>query len=191
MYYVLDGSHEPHRRMDDWPYIKDVSWWQGKTITQQLPKPLNFLLETFIEASPDHSSHIPAFFNTNPPLFRDDLIEALRNFGVTNFDTYDSALTDPDSGKVYNNYKTVNFIGFVSAADLERSDAIVHDNTPSIDVDSDKLVIDEKKTFGLLMFRMAESSSTVLIHEKLKDYLIEKGYTSKDLKFWDPTEIAI
>jgi hypothetical protein len=87
--------------MDDTPYIKGVSWWRGAIITQPLPSTLEFLLETFIVESPDQSSHIPAFFDSNPPLFRGDLVQAIRDFGATNFDVYDAALTDPFDGKVY------------------------------------------------------------------------------------------
>jgi hypothetical protein len=191
MYYVLAGSKEPYRRMDDTPFIKGVSWWRGALISQSMPCPLEFLLETYISASPDHSTHIPAVLDSNPPLFRDDLVQAIRELGATNFDAYDATLTDPDDGKIHTNYKVLNIIGLVAAADMEKSDAIVHDNIPLIDVDFDKLVIDESKTHGLLIFRLAESSSTILIHEKLRDYLLTKGFTLNDMHFWDPKEIAI
>jgi len=189
MYYVLDGAEEPCRWMGDTPFFEDFSFWSGAVFTEKLSEPLEFTLEPY-KKNWANSDFVPAFFSDNPPLFRDDLIEALREFGVTNFDTYQATLTDPDNGHVYENYKAVQIIGLVAAADMEKSDAIVHDNIPLIDVDFDKLVIDESKTHGLLMFRLAESTNTVLIHEKLRDYLIAKGF-EKDMRFWDPEKIAI
>lgn len=191
MYYVLDNSHEPRRRIDDEPYIPDVSWWRGAIITQPIPTPLEFELKRYIPESPDQSPTIPAHFKSDPPLFRDDLVQALKNFGATNFDAYDAAIKDPSNGETYTNYKALNIIGLVAAADMQKSDAIVHDNIPLIDVDFDKLIIDETKTHGLLMFRLAESSNTILIHEKLKDFLEAQGFTKHDLHFWDPKEIAL
>ena len=85
------------------------------------------------------------FIYTNPPLWRDDFIEALNECGVDNFDTYNTAITDPDDGSVITNYKAVNLLTMVAAADMENSMATGHDGIPMIDVDFDELVIDEKR----------------------------------------------
>lgn len=189
MYYALGGTEDPHRWIDDEPFIQGVKLRHGVTVTQELPI-LEFTLQPYEEYSADDAQFIPAFFPSAPLLFRDDLIQALSDFGVTNFDAYDATITDPDDEKVYTNYKVINLIGLIAAADMEKSDAVVHDNIPLIDVDFDRLVIDEEKTDGVLMFRLAESMSTVLVHEKLRDYLIAKGF-GDDMHFWDPEEIAL
>ncbi len=190
MYFVLGGSEEPRRWIGKKPFVKGVKWWNGAKITTQVPTPLEFKLKPYVDSSPDDAQFMPAFLPAKPPLFRDDLIEALRDFGVTNFDTYSVELIDPDNDRAYTNYKAINIIGLVAAADMDKSDATVYDNIPLIDVDFDNLVIDESKTHGILMFRLAESSNAVLIHERLKDFLISKGF-GKDMRFSNPKDVAI
>lgn len=87
-------------------------------------------------------------------------------------------------------WKAVNILGLVAAADMQKSIATVHDGIPLIDVDFDELVIDEKKTKGIKMFRLAESTNAILVHESLRDALIEKGF-GEDLAFYDLKEAAI
>jgi hypothetical protein len=133
---------------------------------------------------------MPAYLNAEGLLLRDDLIRALRDCGVDNFDTYEVAITDPDNGQVHTNYKMINLIGLVSAADMSASEATVHDNVPLIDVDFDRLVIDESKARGALMFRLAESTNGVLVHQQVRDCLLVKGF-GEDLAFYDPREVAL
>ena len=48
------------------------------------------------------------------------------------------------------------------------------------------LVIDESRTHGELMFRLAESVTGVVVHEKVKSHLEEAGFD--DLTSVDPAE---
>jgi hypothetical protein len=190
MYYLLGKTSRPRRLIEDSPFIEDVSWWRGAVITLPIPDPLPFELSSYAPDSPDEDQYMGAFIETDPPLWRDDFIQALRDSGVYNFDTYDVAITDPDDGTVHTNYKAVNILGLVAAADMEKSVATVHDGIPLIDVDFDELVIDEKKTKEIQLFRLAESTNAVLVHERLRDALLEKGFGS-DLAFYDLKEAAI
>jgi hypothetical protein len=189
MYYVLDSTDERRRWIGKIPFI-DVSWWRGSIITETLPDPIEFTLKPYNSGAADQAQFLPAYLLSNPLVLRDDFIQALKDFGVSNFDCYNVSIEDPDDQKIYTNYKAVNLIGLVAAADMGKSDAVVHDNIPLIDVDFDKLVVDESKTHGILMFRLAESTNTVLIHEKLKDYLIDKGF-QKDMEFYEPDKVAL
>ncbi|VAW85321.1 hypothetical protein MNBD_GAMMA16-323, partial [hydrothermal vent metagenome] len=69
----------------------------------------------------------------NPPLWRDDFIAALKECGTYNFDLYEVAIRDPDDGTVHTNYKAVNVLGLVVAADMDKSTATVHDGIPLIE----------------------------------------------------------
>lgn len=190
MYYLLSSGIRPRRRIKKKPFIKGISWWKGAVITGNIPNPLLFDLGTYHPNSSDEDQYMGAFIYTNPPVWRDDFIQAMEECGVYNFDTYEVAIKDPDDGTVYTNYKAVNVLGLVAAANMEESIATVHEGIPLIDVDFDELVIDEKKTRGIKMFRLAESTNAILVHESLRDALIEKGFDS-DLEFYDLKEAAI
>ncbi len=190
MYYALFRSPKPGRWIGDEPFIEGLEWNRGVRVTVQVPDPLEYVLKPLARNSADHSPYMGAYLNAEGLLLRDDLVKALRECGVDNFDAYNVAITDPDSGRVYTNYRMVNLIGLVAAADMPKSEAIVHGGVPLIDVDFDKLVIDESKTHGILMFRLAESTNGVLVHERLRDGLIAKGF-GEDLAFYDPREVAL
>jgi hypothetical protein len=229
MYFLLEDSSRPRRWIGKSPFVKGVSWWRGAVIATPIPDPLEYTLKPYHPSSPDEDQYMGVFIETNPPLWRDDFIQALRECGVYNFDTYNVAITNPDNtpiihafyqdlrdggitdvaaymrkigvddlnawidpnpGLIYTNYKAVNILGLVAAADMSKSIATVHDGIPLIDVDFDELVIDEKKTRGIKMFRLAESTNAILVHESLRDALIAKGFGS-DLAFYDLKEAAI
>lgn len=229
MYFLLSSSSKPRRRIATKPFLEGVSWWRGAVILKDIEVPLQFTLEPYRPFSSDESAHLGAIMETNPPLWRDDFIQALRDCGVYNFDTYPVSIYNPSNQSVlsdfYNelsaagienpveylhsvgvsevddwvdkkansyitNYKAVNILGLVSAADMQKSVATIHDGIPLIDVDFDELVIDEQKTKGIKLFRLAESTNAILIHESLRDALIEKGF-GEDLAFYDLKEAAI
>lgn len=229
MYYLLSANSRPRRRIAETPFLDGVSWWRGAVITAPIPTPLKFSLDPYRPFSEDEEQYMGAIMETNPPLWRDDFIQALRDCGVYNFDTYDVAITnpgnkliidefykemrdagiddvdqylrdigyqgledwiDPKPGAVFTNYKAVNILGLVAAANMNKSEAMVHDGIPLIDVDFDSLVIDEKKTLGIKMFRLAESANAILVHESLRDALLKKGFGA-DIAFHDLKEVAI
>lgn len=229
MYYLMSCSSKPRRRIKSAPFIKGLNWWRGAVISTQVPNPLEFELAPFDPFSEDDAKNMAPIMYTNPPLWRDDLIAALRGLGVNNFDEYpvsiknpdnkaelddyldemkDNGIDDPeaflqaegygtrsdwldaDAGQVFTNYKAVNILGLVAAANMEESIATVHDGIPLIDVDFDLLVVDEHKTKGIKMFRLAESTNAILVHESLRDALIAKGF-GDDIAFYDLKEAAL
>jgi len=190
MYYLLSSNSRPRRRIADRPYIEDVDWWNGAVITEPVPNPLVFTLDPYEPRSPAEDQYMGAVICTNPPLWRDDFIAALEECGTYNFDLYDVAIHDPDDGTVHTNYKAVNVLGLIAAADMDKSVATVHDGIPLIDVDFDELVVDETKTMDIQLFRLAESSNAILVHERLRDALLKRGFGS-DIAFYDLKEAAI
>ncbi len=190
MYYLLSDNSRPRRWIAKKPFIKGLKWWRGSVITADVPDPLEFELSSYEPASPDEDQYMGSFIFTNPPLWRDDFIQALRDCGVNNFDIYNIAIKDPDDGSLITNYKAVNVLGLIAAADMQKSLATVHDGIPLIDVDFDHLVIDDEKTKGVKMFRLAESTNAILVHETLRDCLLEKGFGT-DIAFYDLEEAAI
>jgi hypothetical protein len=109
---------------------------------------------------------------------------------VDNLVTYNAAITDPDDGRIHTNYKVVNIIGIVAAADMQNSLATPNPNGPPIiDVDFDRLVIDDAKAGGYLMFRLAESTNGIIVHEHVRNVLLDAGF--QDLAFHDTRTIAL
>jgi hypothetical protein len=119
-------------------------------------------------------------------LMTDAMIEAIRASGVDNLDVYDAVLIDPIENVRHGNYKAVNVIGLVAAADLGKSKWKATSGEPLIDADFDSLAIDEAKTQGALMFRLAECVSAIVIHQRVKQSL--EGAGIQYLDFVDPAK---
>lgn len=185
MFYLLDDPMFPCRWMDDEPYLEGISFWRGSLIANPIHEPLEYLLKRHIIGADGHGPDLPPYFLSRLPLFRDDFIDALHVGGVDNLQLFRAVIHDPDNGKDYLNYKAVNLIGLIRAADMNKSEATVHPGGPPLlDVDFDSLVIDESTTYNLKIFRLAESSSAILLHDSLVDHLLKSGfelYTDKEL----------
>ena len=191
MFFVLDrfGAHHPCRWITTYPYVRGLKWQSGSRHSVPVPGPLRVALDPLNPSSSDHGPEMPEYFKGTIPLFRDDLLEAVRSAGVDNLDLYDVAVTDPDSGRVHTNYKAVNIIGVIAAADMGKSKATVHTGGPVIDVEFDELVLDDAKPRGALIFRLAEATATILVHEKLRDHLLSRGFDK--LEFLPPGDVAV
>ena len=196
-YYLFERNSDPGRwiessRGDNIPKVDWYYWRKGAFIptTEVIPNPIKFTLKPQSPWASDHGPHMPSFLEAAVPLFRDDLIAALRACGVDNLETYNVAIRDPDNDQVYTHYKAVNVIGLIGAADMNKSNATVNPNGPPIiDVDFDGLVIDEKKTHGQLFFRLAESTNAIIVHERVRDCLLKKGFS--DLAFYETEKVAL
>ena len=93
-----------------------------------------------------------------------------------------------NSGKEENHdYHAVNILGAIAAADMEMS-MVMDEGSGMYDVLFGSLVIDEEKANGNLLFRLAESISTVVIHESVVEALNQKG--NFGLTFLPPEEFC-
>lgn len=189
MYYVFERNTKPRRWIDDEPFITGVSFLRGTMITKAVPTPLEYTLKHLNSSAENQSPYLPATLGTRIPLFRNDLVTSLMDCGVNNLDLYDSVIKDPDNGQLITAYKAVNIIGLISAADMSKSSATIHGGTALIDVDFDTLSVDTTKAQGALMFRLAESITTVLVHQRVRNHLISCGFD--DLAFYEPGEVAL
>lgn len=178
-FYLLDtqDAEFPCRWIENEPIIKGVTFQLGHRINSPIPDPLEYTLEPLDPDARDCGPEMPAFFDLTFPLFRDDFLAAMVAFGVDNLDRYNAAIFDPDNGKTYTNYSAINVIGLVAAADMQASDATVHDGVPLIDVDFDRLVLDGAKADPFLLFRLAEKTTAILVREDLKNHLVTQGFT--------------
>ena len=146
------------------------SWISGERFNATISTPLEF----DVEPEEDYQGLPAEMFFGETFLMTTRLVDALKEAGVDNIDCYPATLTHIETGEKYD-YQAVNIIGTRMAADLEKSDWESFDGDARTDTFFNKLVVDEEKVGGLLLFRLAESLSTVIVHEKVKDHLLASG----------------
>jgi hypothetical protein len=159
--------------------VSDVQggWKLGRRFTTPVPNP--------VECEVVSSGVMVNLFQGAGLLMSERLVKALQEAGVDNLDVYPAVIRNTRTGETRNDYRAVNIIGMVSCANMAES------NTPAaagdlIDVPFDGLVIDEDRTGGALMFRLAEAIAGIVVHEKVKKHLEAAGFD--DLSFEDPKE---
>ena len=92
MYYILAkkplGDPEDLAVIDEYPEVEGIdTWLLGTPFTVEVPEPLEFILDD------SFPGRLPDFFSSGmPPLMSDRLLEALREIGVDNLDTYRAVL---------------------------------------------------------------------------------------------------
>lgn len=156
-------------------------------IDAAVPQPLNFTVEPDEDdRNPDEPAVLLELYQYGVVLMTDRLLTALREAGADNLQTFDAVIRDPHVGTVTTNYKVINVVGVVSCADMSQSAYTPPDGVPLIDVSFDSLVIDEKRVGGLLLFRLAESLSAIIVHQRVKDHLLDRGFDM--LTFRDPAK---
>jgi hypothetical protein len=191
-YYVLSRSwsRSPARTIDRSTCDRQGRWWDdGCRFDTAVKVPIEMKLTPYVPDSPDQSRALPAFIDGVVPLMSTALVAALQAMGVANLELYSAVLIDPDDGSRHEGYWAFNLIGLVAAAEMAASIYTVRDGIPLIDVAFDKLVIDPNKCAGLRMFRLAENNSAIIVHESVRDRLLEDGFG--ELTFYKPENIAI
>jgi len=174
-YFILEcyGPDEEQRASIDTVDNADaLNWILAERFSQPVPAPIKVTLNA-------NDGVMMPMFNPSILLMSDDLIAALVEGGVDNLDCYDAELFNPVTKTRFTNYKAVNIIGAVAAADLGKSDCTVY-NEPRFDVDFDSLTLDETKTRGLLMFRLAECVTGIVVHESVKRCVERHGIAHLD-----------
>ena len=111
------------------------------------------------------------------PLFSKNLLSALEEAGVDNLQTYPAIAVSKDGKHLSKDYLAVNILGHIRCADLEKSQYSDITGTGLFAVNFRKLIIDEKKAKGQYMFRLAESVSSIIVHESVKQVLDQKGFS--------------
>jgi hypothetical protein len=187
MYYVLRCDY-PKNEAGGYLEIRDGididgidSWSLGRKIQAPVPNPIE------IEAVPKRNYGGPPIEmrNGNLLLMSDRLVDALREAGVDNIDVYPAVLRNTKTGQTYS-YKAVNIIGIISAANLGESVWRSDDSVPLFDVSFESLVLKGGAAGEALLFRLAENSATILVHEKVREHVLAKGIDT--LKFLEPKD---
>ena len=176
VYYMLHCFGPPDQEptsIHRIPQFENVSWNRGARIQGHVPAPVRIYLD------PEAPGILLPMYHKGVLLMSDALIAALQSAGVSNLEPFSAVLVDEASQREYTNYKLVNIIGVIAAADLTQSVYTAH-GAPLFDVDFDSLVIDESKALGGLMFRLAENVSGIVVHESVKNAVLKAGIEHLD-----------
>lgn len=174
---VLSEGPDVYYRLTNAPYSSNfaglsstpttgVPWTMGARSKTHVEEPIQCELSL-------ESADPPPDIILTIPIFSTRLIEVLKSVGVKNMDLYQVALNHPRLGKTYTDYRAVNIIGRIACADLKQSQYLPGHEPPLMKFD--KLVLDETKTMGVPMFRLAESTMWLLVSEKVKQALETAG----------------
>lgn len=157
-------------------------WLMGRAFTASDPDPdfhppsRQFELRTEIDSKVKERVY-PELTWSPLPLMSRRLVNALQQAGVDNLQLYPTRLINPQGEKPppEDHYLAVNILGLVAAADRVRSKLNPDVPERMISTDFHSLVIDPEKAHDLLMFRLAENVSAVLVHERVKRFVEASG----------------
>jgi len=110
------------------------------------------------------------------PIFSKKLIKSLESSGVENVQTFPVNIIARDGEVINEEYVAVNILGCIKCADMELSEYTDLTGEGLLAVNFRKLVIDDQKARGQLMFRLAESVNSIIVHASIKQALEQAGY---------------
>ena len=196
-YFVLDcmaGSGPPQFVLEvDWSAKK--YWKMGRVFSEADEdsdfQPPEGIIEVETKVDSKVRERIYPELTWHPiPLMTRRLVSALQSSGVTNSQTYETRLTNPqgDPPPSADLYLAVNVVGAIAAADLAESETNPDVSEQLISMDFRSLSIDPLQARDALMFRLAENLSAVLLHERVKDFIEGQGITT--LTWYEPESWA-
>jgi len=181
IYWVLSAGGNPNAMLlNSLPKPSAfVGWMGGKPFTKAPSLPV------IARIKPGYERADAPVFKDVPQIMSAEFLEVLQSAGVENLDTYDATLESEDRAVVLTGYKAYNIIGLVSASDFANTEFSPDNPSRQIDASLRELVVDEKKAKGLLLFRLAESVDTILIHNSVKIVLETRNF--KGVLFTPPS----
>ncbi len=146
--------------------IKDPSdndsWMWGRPFIAKVQEPVEAVV------IPDNDKGVLLPFYNTPQIMRKDVYEALTNAGVDNIEVYRAVVKTEEGNIVSDDYLAYNIIGVVKAVDISKTQFAPENPSRLIDASVEKLTINANGTKGLLLFRLAESIRTIMVHDRVK-----------------------
>jgi len=150
------------------PSLRD-DWMLARRFTDPVSEPVEAVVNS------DHETGVLLPFYDSPQIMRQDVYEAVVGAGVDNIDVYKAVVKREDGGVVAEDYLAYNILGAVKAADLGTTQFAPENPSRMIDASIERLTVDENRAGNLLMFRLAESISTIVVHAKVKAAVEARG----------------
>jgi hypothetical protein len=179
IYYKIAQSYQDNYRIkthlglpprpDGYP----TSLFRGKPVIVPTPKVFELNINCREDESPRHF-----ILGIELLVVSGLFLNALRQAGVDNFETWPAILRDPETEREWKDYFMFNEIGLLDPADLKKSkyDTIDGgDNTgdiPSV-LGFHNVTFNEKKTRGAKMFRILQFPPDLYISKEVMDVLDE------------------
>lgn len=188
-YYVMVGESvypaasvaKTHRE-----HLPRPTWINGQFIDFEVPQPIVYDLKI---DEYDTIPNVKVLGDASPvPYMHNSIMEALLAVGVDNIQYYDAVIRDLKRNIDHTDFKAFNVVGLVSAADMSASTMMGTSNSNSIDADFDRLVLDEEKCAGKLLFRLAENITAIVVSEVVKNEIEKRGI--KGVMFYPSGEWA-
>ncbi len=171
-YYVLESYGENHEGKSNGMGLYSIPnpgvtdrWLSGHKFRAPPKVPI---VVTIKEGRED--SDLKPYIGT-PPVMSNEFYKALCDAGVDNLDVYDAVLQRKDGKVKHEGFKAFNVLGLVRAADLSKTKFNDPPGSRLIDASIDTLEIDPDKARGILMFRLMEYVSAVIVHERVKKFI--------------------
>ena len=170
----------PIGRVDVVTDIEDAPWQTGALVKN----PSDVIV---YKTHSTRRGNLKAMYGLSVPIIRQDLLQALLDAGVDNLQLFDAVVRDPVTGAEHTNYRAFNVVGVVMAADMGKSELMHEDTLTGVDRDFAHLVLDEGRIrSGLLLFRLAEATNAIVVHEKIKDMIEARNI--EGMVFYEPGE---
>ncbi|EKR71286.1 hypothetical protein LEP1GSC041_1660 [Leptospira noguchii str. 2006001870] len=149
----------------------ELSWRSGLSFKTAPSVPIE------IEMQASHSDDMIQYNHVDALIMTKAFQASLSEVGVNNLDVYETIIRHPRTGFVTRDYVACNLIGgLVSAVNIDKSNVVGGSKDHRLDTDFDGLLIDEERTQGLLMFRLAENTSAIVVHESVRKHLEFRGF---------------
>ena len=153
------------------------SWMLGRSFRGPVSTPVR------VTAKEDFETGLLVPIYPTPTIMRRDLYDAIRASGVDNIDVWPAVVYSSSGEVISEEYVAYNIIGLVAAAGLGTKYS--PDNPERLMTASiDSLEIDPNAARELLMFRLAESLRTIVVHERVKSEIEARGI--QNVAFVDP-----
>jgi len=178
MYYKIEPVFK-----DETITIDQVSHWDysltlGEIQPKDMVEPIEYEVDTEIGGT-----YLPTTF-LSEPVFSKKFIQELIACGVDNMDTYEVNIVNPETKKCIEGYQAVNIIGKIECADMDASECEKLIENQYV---FRKLVIKPLNTYGSYIFRLAQCTQIILVHEYIVKQLSPE--VCKDLNFEPVDEI--
>ena len=158
------------REILEFPFIDGVkSWLLGARFAVAIDEPIE------LEWDPKTKGARKSYYNVTIPLMTRRLLSALQGSGVDNIDPYAVRIRDSASGELDDGYVAINVLGAVAAADLMLSRYEDPSGLGRADLDFDSVVLAPEQARGLLLFRLAECVTALVVHVSVREALEAAG----------------
>lgn len=105
------------------------------------------------------------------------LVDILRSTGVDNIDYYPCRIVNEITGEIFRTHQAANILDMIYCLDKEESELEIDDEEPNEIWYINYLKLFEDRLGDVLIFRLGERPSIVIVHEIVKEAVVKAGMT--------------